>query len=175
MADLERIPQTAFAFVQAGDAPLLSPARQAERAAEFRTRWFAPWKRSAPAYRADDVFWGFSAFAAKAWGQDLRPRPKSWMEALERNARRETYPNLVRPAVALRRLDLRVLPVITSYSIHYTKLYEIASPSPETLPYRASRCCASTTRRCFASKRPCAKPWRRKDSLAVFSRRRRTR
>lgn len=112
VADLERIPQTAFAFVKGDDAPLMTPARQMERVAELRARWFAPWKRTAAGYPADDVFWGFSAFAAKSWGQDLRPRPAAWMQALEANTRRETYPNLARPAVALRRLDLRLLPTV---------------------------------------------------------------
>jgi len=112
VADLERIPQTAFAFVGDADALLMTSERQAERAAALRTRWFTPWNRAAADFPADDVFWGFSAFAAKAWGQDLRPRPAAWMQALEDNTRRGSYPNLARPAIALRRLDLRLLPTI---------------------------------------------------------------
>lgn len=110
VADVETFPQTAWAFVRQADAPLLGPARQETRFAEFRARWFAPWRRAAPSHRAEDVFWGFSAFQGKAWGQELRPRPAAWLEALSRNTRREEYPNLSRPAIALRRLDLRVLP-----------------------------------------------------------------
>ncbi|WP_152512815.1 NlpC/P60 family N-terminal domain-containing protein [Desulfovibrio sp. X2] len=114
VADLARLPQNALAYLDMPGkaAPLLPPGRQKARYGQFCARWFAPWHRTKPAFSAKDALWGFSAFKGTIWGQDLRPRPPEWLEGLQRNVRPATYPNLCRPAVALRRLDLRVLPTV---------------------------------------------------------------
>lgn len=113
--DLALFPQNPLAYL---DVPgkagaLIAPARHEERFAEFRERFFAPWTRERPAHGAAEALWGFSAHAGRnVWGQDLRRRPPEWIQNLAATALTTDYPNLGRPAVALTRLDMRVLPTV---------------------------------------------------------------
>lgn len=79
--------------------------------ADFRMKFFAPWKRKYPSVTPDKSLWAWEQWKdATPWGENLKPRSKQWMEALLANCAMEEWGNVDRKAVACTETDLRALP-----------------------------------------------------------------
>ncbi len=111
--DVLELPQSASAYLNplTADLPLVPDEVQAKAAARFAKAWFGPWNATAPRHPKDDALWGLRAFSSNStWGYNHRKVPAAELEALKANVDPDTYPNLVHPGIAVRDLDLRVLP-----------------------------------------------------------------
>jgi hypothetical protein len=111
--DVLTLPQNASAYLNplTADLPLVPDGVQAAAARRFAAAWFAPWNATAPRHAKDDALWGLRAFAAgSAWGYNHRKVPAAELDAIKANADPDSFPNLVQPGIAVRDLDLRVLP-----------------------------------------------------------------
>lgn len=113
LRDIQALPQDVAAYFDALslDRPLLSARAQADMAARLRELHFAPWHRAKPAHARADALWGLAGLKAnRHYGENLRllgPEFRVQMEAL---CQAESYPNLMRPAIATANTSLRVLP-----------------------------------------------------------------
>lgn len=113
LRDIQTLPQDVAAYFDAWslDQPLLSTRAQADMAARLRELHFAPWHRAKPAHSRADALWGLAGLKAnRHYGENLRllgPEFRAQMEAL---CQAESYPNLMRPAIATANTSLRVLP-----------------------------------------------------------------
>lgn len=113
--DLLVLPQDVAAYFDAAslDRPFVAPKIQAELAARLRELHFAPWRRTKPAHGRADALWGLASLKQnRHYGENLRPLGPGFRAEMEALVRAETYPNLVRPAIATANTSLRVLPTI---------------------------------------------------------------
>jgi hypothetical protein len=113
--DLVALPQDVAAYFDAAslDRPFVAPKVQAELAARLRELHFAPWRRTKPAHGRADALWGLAQLKSdRHYGENLRPLGPAFRGEMEALVRAETYPNLVRPAIATANTSLRVLPTI---------------------------------------------------------------
>lgn len=111
--DLQRSPQNASFYLQPENATaaLVSKPNERRLVEGFLRRTFRPWHAEAALHSSAEAFWGVDAFADRAlFGQNLRPRPASWWEALLAKADPRSYPNAHQKAITLRTTDMRVLP-----------------------------------------------------------------
>ena len=109
--DLAALPQDAGHYLQDTPPRFIAPARQAERYAEFRAHFFAPWHRDRPRHTAREVFSGFRRYAAHpVYGETNLPLPRGWIAQMARQADRSAYPSLHLPAIAVTHAAMRVFP-----------------------------------------------------------------
>ena len=76
IADLERYPQDATRYLQAGAAEtlLIPPEVQARLDARYNERFFAPWQQKKASIPAADAFWGVASFGRKqGYAENLLP------------------------------------------------------------------------------------------------------
>jgi len=111
IADLERMPQDAEAYVTQGGQPLTAVAPP-EREEAFRRYWFAPWKRTEPSTcTPEEMFWAAESFLNKpVYGPNLLRWKKDSLDVLVANARVPEYPSLSGRGLLTRHADLRALP-----------------------------------------------------------------
>lgn len=111
IADVERMPQDAAAYVTRGDEALSAVDPETwERG--FRAYWFGPWDRSEPsACNSEEMFWGAESFRSKpVFGPNLlRWKPEA-LEALVTEARQGEWPSLSEYGILWRNADMRALP-----------------------------------------------------------------
>jgi len=119
--DIGELNQNPLAYVRASDADLslLPPARQDEWNAISNEIAFLPWHQSMPRHTLEQVTWGFKEYGEKTgYGKDGRRHPADWVRKMVRNAHLEDYPQGGFPAIAVRRIDFRVLPTRESHSFY---------------------------------------------------------
>jgi cell wall-associated NlpC family hydrolase len=113
IADPERYPQNAAAYLQAGTAEtlLIAPEAQALLDARYNTRFFAPWRQLRASLPATEAFWGVASYGGKqGYGENLLPLSKERWQQLVASLQRDSYPSLARPAVTVRNTACRVFP-----------------------------------------------------------------
>jgi hypothetical protein len=113
IADLDRYPQDATRYLQAGAAEtLLIPAEvQARLDARYNERFFAPWQQKKASIPAAEAFWGVASFGRKqGYAENLLPLDQARWQQLVAALQRESYPSLARPAITVRNTACRVFP-----------------------------------------------------------------
>jgi hypothetical protein len=109
--DLEVLPQDAAHYLQDIQDPFISPERQAALYADFRRRFFDPWHRQSPKFRADEVFSGFRRYGSRRiYGETNLPLHPDWIDAMAREADISAYPSRRLPAVAVVHASMRIFP-----------------------------------------------------------------
>lgn len=111
--DIQTLPQDVAAYFDplALDQPFLSPKVQERLAARLRELNFAPWHRTRPAHAKADALWGLAHLKNnRHYGENLRPLGPDFRAQMEALVQAETYPNMLRPAIATANTSLRVLP-----------------------------------------------------------------
>lgn len=113
LRDIQVLPQDVAAYFDpfSLDRPRLSAQTQADMAARLRELHFAPWRRAKPAHAKADALWGLGTLKQnRHYGENLRPLGPEFHVRMEALVQAETYPNLMRPAIASSNTSLRVLP-----------------------------------------------------------------
>ena len=113
VGDLDRFPQDASAYLQAGRAEslLVSPEAQASLDARYNERFFAPWRQQRASLPAAEAFWGVTSYGARqGYAENLLPMGKERWQRLVAALQRESYPSLARPAITVRNTACRVFP-----------------------------------------------------------------
>jgi hypothetical protein len=111
--DVQTLPQDVAAYFdpQALDLPFLSVKVQERQAARLRELHFAPWRRTKPAHAKADALWGLAHLKNnRHYGENLRLLGPDFRARMESLVQAETYPNMLRPAMATANTSLRVLP-----------------------------------------------------------------
>ncbi len=102
---------TTYVPAATADQPLLEPGRQNLLAKGLTEALFRPWEQETSAYKSDDIFWGFTAYAKRElFGENTRKRDGQWLEGLRELALVKDYPNAGFPAISVANTSLRVLP-----------------------------------------------------------------
>lgn len=112
MADLLSIPQDPAALLAPEDAGgrLASPGDAEQLAAVYRRRFFAPWHLPASVTAQGLALSMDRMLTGKFWGENLLPRDGAFVALLRENAALPPTMPPERPAIVLRRTDLRLLP-----------------------------------------------------------------
>ena len=113
LRDIQTLPQDVGAYFdpQALDLPLLEGGTQAALTARLRELHFAPWHRAVPAHGKADALWALATLKqGRHYGENLRPLEAEFRQRMEALCQAESYPNLLRPAIATANTSLRVLP-----------------------------------------------------------------
>ena len=110
--DLIRLNQDAGAYHGLpGDFRLLPEVVQDGLWADFLTRHFDPWVRTAPKHPAEEAFWGLTTYKGrKLYGENTLLRDPAWLESMKTASDAEHFPSLHRPAIAVTNASMRVLP-----------------------------------------------------------------
>lgn len=118
LVDYKQDPRV-YVDAASGHLPLLPSHEQKRLNAEYDLLYFAPWHITVPRHTPEQVSWGFREYGNKpGYKRDGTPYPPEWMGKMAVNARLEDYPQGGFPAVAVKRIDFRVLPTRDSHSIH---------------------------------------------------------
>jgi len=121
--DLTDLSQDPLSYVDpnAADTSLLSATEQARLNAEFDLQYFAPWHRTEPHHTPALASWGFREYGGNpGYGKGGRPHPPDWIRKLAANAHLDDYPQVIFPAVTVKRTDFRHLPTRESHSNYPT-------------------------------------------------------
>lgn len=121
--DLRELNQNPAAYVQgsSADLPLIPLPRQEQMNAVYDDLYFLPWHLVAPRHSPEQVSWGFREYGDKpGYGRDGKRHPADWVRRMAINAHLDDYPQGGFPAVAVDRIDFRVLPTRESHS-HFPK------------------------------------------------------
>jgi len=113
MTELLSLPQEPAAFESSeGEQRAGVQEQDQEDSAEFlRAMHFLPWRSSGPLFNATQAFGDVKGFKEDVfYGENLRPRPKGWVDRLLERCRPEAYPSLQAKAVTVRAANVRVLP-----------------------------------------------------------------
>lgn len=111
--DIRTLPQSASFYLRPAtvDRQLIDVQDQAERAEQFREKFFSPWHRKGPRHDRKSLFWMVAWLGkVKVYGANLRPHSRQWLDQLIAAADQDGYPSLDRAAITLRPTDLRTLP-----------------------------------------------------------------
>lgn len=113
IADLDRYPQDATAYLQAdtAEALLVPPEAQARLDAEYNERFFAPWRKQRASLPAAEAFAGVADFGGRqGYAENLLPLSGERWRQLVASLQRESYPSLARPAITVRNTACRAFP-----------------------------------------------------------------
>lgn len=113
IADLDRYPQDAAAYLQAAgrEALLVPPEAQARLDARYNERFFAPWRQKRASIPAAQAFWAVEELGRKqGYAENLLPLSGERWQQLVASMRRESYPSLARPAITVRNTVCREFP-----------------------------------------------------------------
>ncbi len=113
IGDLENLPQDVSAYLAPAesrqDLPLWPD--QKALAADYLTRYFAPWDGGKWVRPRADAFWIIDWLKGnQLFGENRLPLPPSFLENLVRQAAVETYPSLDLRGITIRDADVRALP-----------------------------------------------------------------
>ncbi len=105
--DLQRFPQKAEPYLGAlHERSAIMPLQRSYKAWYYQV-WNADYSPEMP----ETVQWPFRIYTAKdAYGENLRPLPQSWFDAMRENANWQQYNKVAARAIALRRISLRNFP-----------------------------------------------------------------
>ena len=77
----------------------------------FETHWFGPWSYTTPPQSLEEVTWPFDSYRSdNAYGENLKPLPQEWFDAMYDESNFGAYGSVNRYAVALRFSSLRNFP-----------------------------------------------------------------
>ncbi len=111
--DLQILPQDPTAYVDAAQERWIAPepaVLQAENE-RFVERFFSPWKQQRSGLPPEQAFWGIASYGGKqGYGENLRPRPASWTQALVAAMDTGRFPGRADCGITVRNSALRVMP-----------------------------------------------------------------
>jgi cell wall-associated NlpC family hydrolase len=111
--DFSVLSQDPLSYLDANtaDKPLLPQAEQERLNRESDTLFFAPWHRESPHHTMEYASWGVKEYEEKpGYESSGRPRSREWIKKIIENAHTEDYPQGIFPAIAIKNIDLRILP-----------------------------------------------------------------
>ncbi|WP_187170520.1 SH3 domain-containing protein [Salidesulfovibrio onnuriiensis] len=110
--DLDTLPQDAGAYHGLdADAPLLSPGLQAGMYARFLRKHYGPWAPDFQPVKEDAAYWALTHYSNKEiFGQNTLKRNPEWMRMVAEEARKDAYPSMSRPCIAVTNTSMRSLP-----------------------------------------------------------------
>lgn len=95
------------------DEPLLTEERRNELFLQMREQYYSPWRQTAPREAAETLRWIFDRYGKGGiHGENLRPRPLSWVEQQRKEARIKSIGELNRRGVSVCSTSLRLMPTI---------------------------------------------------------------
>ena len=123
--DLQRYPQDARFYAENIEAK--SVLLKAQKA--FEAHWFAPWSYTKPPQRVEEVAWPFDSYRSDdAYGENLKPLPQEWFDAMHEEANFGAYGSVNRYAVSLHFSNLRNFPT-------HKPLFKNPSEAGEGFPF----------------------------------------
>lgn len=111
--DLQTLPQDPSAYIALAQERWVAPETAVLQAENERSvqRFFAPWKQQHSGLTAEQAFWGIASYGGKqGHGENLRPRPASWSQALVAAMRTTEFPSRADHGITVRNSSLRVMP-----------------------------------------------------------------
>jgi hypothetical protein len=122
VADIQVLSQDARVYLSSVKDPVMTPARQAAYFQQFTDRFFRPWHRTDSKHSAEIVFSGLKKYRLKRlYGENNRPLPPDFLDAMARQSQPEIYPLLHRPAITVTHASIRVFP--THKPVFFGPLY----------------------------------------------------
>ncbi|MDD3689592.1 MAG: SH3 domain-containing protein [Synergistaceae bacterium] len=111
LAGLEVSQSPLFHAASLPDVPLVSEERQHELFVEMREQFFSPWTQTEPRKATETLEWVFDRYGKGGiFGENLQPRPSSWVEEQLKASRIGAAGELNRFAVSVRQSSLRLMP-----------------------------------------------------------------
>lgn len=111
LAGLEVSQSPLFHAASLPDVPLVSEERQHELFVEMREQFFSPWTQTEPRKATETLEWVFDRYGKGGiFGENLQPRPSSWVEEQRKASRIGAAGELNRFAVSVRQSSLRLMP-----------------------------------------------------------------
>jgi hypothetical protein len=111
MADIQKMPQDAGVYLTRAKDPFIDPDRQAAYFQQFKDRFFQPWQRIEPGHSKKVVFSGLKKYRTKRlYGENNRPLPPDFLDAMARQSQPGTYPLHHQPAITVTHASIRVFP-----------------------------------------------------------------
>ncbi|MFP4109197.1 MAG: NlpC/P60 family N-terminal domain-containing protein [Desulfonatronovibrio sp.] len=110
--DIQVFPQDANYYIDEDPARLLINAEKQDKLyQEFLERFYMPWNRAAPKFKASEVFWGLDLYRARdIYSENKLPFVPGWIGEMEQNSDIQAYPSLHIPAISVTHASMRVLP-----------------------------------------------------------------
>ncbi|MFA7363916.1 MAG: SH3 domain-containing protein [Aminobacteriaceae bacterium] len=111
LAGLEVSQSPLFHAASLPDVPLVSEERQHELFVEMREQFFSPWTQTEPRKATETLEWVFDRYGKGGiFGENLKPRPLSWVAEQRKASRIGAAGELNRFAVSVRQSSLRLMP-----------------------------------------------------------------
>jgi len=115
LAGIETVPQSPlFHAASLPDEPLISAERHAELYRRMKEQFYSPWRQDAPRQASETLQWVFDRYGKGGiYGENLQPRPASWVDEQRGQARLDAVGELNARCVSVRPTSLRLMPTET--------------------------------------------------------------
>ncbi|MFP4128993.1 MAG: NlpC/P60 family N-terminal domain-containing protein, partial [Desulfonatronovibrio sp.] len=110
--DIQVLPQDVNYYIDDDPGRLLINAEKQDKLyQDFLERFYMPWNRAAPKFKASEVFWGLDLYRARdIYSENKLPFVPGWIGEMEQNSDIQAYPSLHIPAISVTHASMRVLP-----------------------------------------------------------------